>query len=112
MVRSIWKFHNREYLVAIRPLDDLLGLHTMRFADELVSPDARRAYRLLTDVMSRTDRAALGQFVMRAKDYLALVRARDGAPTPPPDLMDALERTLQEMTGKGASKKGQQKAKA
>jgi DNA end-binding protein Ku len=33
-----WVFHNREYLVAIRPLDDVLALHTMRFADELVDP--------------------------------------------------------------------------
>jgi DNA end-binding protein Ku len=31
-----WVFHNREYLVAVRPLDDVLALHTMRFADELV----------------------------------------------------------------------------
>jgi DNA end-binding protein Ku len=33
-----WVFHNREYLVAIRPssLDDVLTLHTMRFADELL----------------------------------------------------------------------------
>jgi len=31
-----WVFHNREYLVAIRSLDSLLALHTMRFADELV----------------------------------------------------------------------------
>jgi DNA end-binding protein Ku len=31
-----WVFHNREYLVAVRALDDVLGLHTMRFADELV----------------------------------------------------------------------------
>jgi DNA end-binding protein Ku len=31
-----WVFHNREYLVAIRPLDDALAMHTMRFADELV----------------------------------------------------------------------------
>jgi DNA end-binding protein Ku len=32
-------FHNREYLVGIRPLDDkVLGLHTMRFADEVVDP--------------------------------------------------------------------------
>ena len=31
-----WVFHNREYLVAIRPLDDVLALQTMRFADELV----------------------------------------------------------------------------
>jgi DNA end-binding protein Ku len=38
-----------------------------------------RAYRLLVDVMSRTDRAALGRFVMRTKEYLALVRARGGA---------------------------------
>jgi DNA end-binding protein Ku len=29
-------FHNREYLAAIRPLDRILALHTMRFADELV----------------------------------------------------------------------------
>src|SRR5437763_12466371 len=30
---------------------------------------AKRAYGLLTEVMSRTDRAALGRFVMRAKQY-------------------------------------------
>jgi DNA end-binding protein Ku len=29
-------FHNREYLAAIRPLDGVLGLHTMHFADEVV----------------------------------------------------------------------------
>jgi DNA end-binding protein Ku len=33
-----WVFHNREYLVAVRPLEDVLALHTMRFADELVDP--------------------------------------------------------------------------
>jgi DNA end-binding protein Ku len=31
-----WTFHNREYLVAVRALDEVLALHTMRFADELV----------------------------------------------------------------------------
>jgi DNA end-binding protein Ku len=31
-----WVFHNREYLVAIRSLDGVMALHTMRFADELV----------------------------------------------------------------------------
>ena len=36
-----------------------------------------RAYALLTEAMAGTDRAALGRFVMRAKEYLALVRARD-----------------------------------
>jgi DNA end-binding protein Ku len=32
-----WVFHNREYLVALRPItDDVLAMHTMRFHDELV----------------------------------------------------------------------------
>jgi DNA end-binding protein Ku len=38
-----------------------------------------RAYRLLLDVMARTERAAVGRFVMRAKEYLAIVRAQDRA---------------------------------
>jgi DNA end-binding protein Ku len=33
-----WVFHNREYLVAVRPANGTLALHTMRFADELVDP--------------------------------------------------------------------------
>ena len=37
-----------------------------------------RAYRLLVEVMSRTDRAALGRIVLRTKEYLVLMRARDG----------------------------------
>jgi DNA end-binding protein Ku len=36
-----------------------------------------RAYRLLLEVMTRTHRAALGRFVLRTKEYLALVRARE-----------------------------------
>src|SRR3954468_17233131 len=42
---------------------------------------AARAYRLVLGVMEKTDRAALGRFVMRAKEHLAIVRARDGALT-------------------------------
>ena len=42
---------------------------------------AARAYQLLLGVMEQTDQAALGRFVMRAKEYLAIVRARDGALT-------------------------------
>ena len=34
-----WVFHNREYLVAIRALDGVVGMHTMRFHDELVPAD-------------------------------------------------------------------------
>src|ERR1700733_1250045 len=33
-----WVFHNREYLVAVRPLDGVMVLQTMRFAAELVDP--------------------------------------------------------------------------
>src|SRR3954452_19371861 len=36
-----------------------------------------RAYQLLLEVMQRTERAALGRFVLRTKEYLALIRARD-----------------------------------
>jgi DNA end-binding protein Ku len=42
---------------------------------------AARAYALLLGVMEETDQAALGRFVMRAKEHLAIVRARDGALT-------------------------------
>jgi DNA end-binding protein Ku len=44
-----WVFHNREYLVAIRAHGEVLALHTMNFADELVDagdldlPSPRRA---------------------------------------------------------------------
>jgi DNA end-binding protein Ku len=37
----------------------------------------QRAYRLLVEVMDRTERAALGRLVMRTKEYLALIRARE-----------------------------------
>jgi DNA end-binding protein Ku len=42
---------------------------------------ARRAYQLLVDVMAKTDRAAIGRLVMRAKEYLAIIRSREGALT-------------------------------
>jgi DNA end-binding protein Ku len=32
-------FHDREYLVAVRALDEVIAMHTMRFHDEVVSPD-------------------------------------------------------------------------
>jgi DNA end-binding protein Ku len=37
-----------------------------------------RAYRLLVEAMGSTDRAALGRFVMRTKEYLGIIRVRDG----------------------------------
>lgn len=32
-------FHNREYLVAVRAREDRLVMHTLRYADEIVSPE-------------------------------------------------------------------------
>jgi DNA end-binding protein Ku len=43
------------------------------------SEGTRRAYQLLVRVMESTERAALGRFVMRTKEYLVIVRERDGA---------------------------------
>ncbi len=40
-----------------------------------------RAYRLLAAVMAGQERAALGRFVMRTKEYLVAIRARDHALT-------------------------------
>jgi DNA end-binding protein Ku len=37
------------------------------------------AYRLLVEVMDDEEKMALGRFVMRTKEYLAAIRARDGA---------------------------------
>jgi DNA end-binding protein Ku len=42
------------------------------------SEGTQRAYRLLLEVMRATDRAALGRFVMRTKEYLVLIRERAG----------------------------------
>src|ERR671916_535879 len=42
------------------------------------SQGTRRAYQLLVEVMESTERAALGRFVMRTKEYLVLVRPREG----------------------------------
>ncbi len=43
------------------------------------SRDAEDAYRLLVEALRKSGRAALGRFVMRTKEYLAAVRAREGA---------------------------------
>lgn len=112
-----WVFHNREYLVAIRPLDDVLVLHTMRFADELVDPGSLRLpnpgrapterevelARMLVDSMLKPFRAAEFRDTYRER-VLALIesKAKGGEPelrqieepSEPPDLLAALEASL------------------
>jgi DNA end-binding protein Ku len=70
-----------EAFVDLGDVDPILFDHPYFLVPAGDSEGTLRAYRLLVDVMERTDRAALGRFVMRTKEYLAAVRVRDGALT-------------------------------
>ncbi len=70
-----------EQFVDLADVDPIYFDHPYFLVPSSDDDGAIRAYRLLTEVMSRTDRAALGRFVMRAKEYLAIVRQRDHALT-------------------------------
>jgi DNA end-binding protein Ku len=70
-----------EQFVDLSEVDPIYFDHPYFLVPSSSDDGATRAYRLLTEVMSQTDRAALGRFVMRAKEYLAIVRERDGALT-------------------------------
>ncbi|HEX3689315.1 MAG TPA: Ku protein [Solirubrobacteraceae bacterium] len=70
-----------EQFVALADVDPMYFDHPYWLVPASDDDGAVRAYRLLTEVMAQTDRAALGRVVMRAKEYLALVRERDGALT-------------------------------
>jgi DNA end-binding protein Ku len=110
-------FHNREYLVAVRPLDGILGLHTMRFADELVpgkdidfsAPSRKPAEkeiemaRKLVDSLheeydpgKRTDsyREAVLEMIERKASGKKPRKAKEKPPEETPDLMAALEASL------------------
>lgn len=67
-----------ERFVDLADVDPIFFDHPYLVAPAAEDEGALRAYRLLLEVMSRTERAALGRFVMRTKEYLAIVRARDG----------------------------------
>jgi DNA end-binding protein Ku len=68
-----------EQFVDLADVDPIYFDHPYFLLPSSDDDGATRAYRLLTEVMGQTDRAALGSFVMRAKDYLAIVQAREGA---------------------------------
>jgi DNA end-binding protein Ku len=68
-----------EQFVELADVDPMYFDHPYWLVPASDDDGAVRAYRLLTEVMGRTDRAALGRFVMRAKEYLAIIRERQGA---------------------------------
>src|SRR4051812_33860761 len=112
-----WVFHNREYLVAVRALDDVLGMHTMVFADELVpaadleipSPSRKPSKReldmagqLVSSLQASFDASAFeDEYRERLLEYIkAKSKGKvESLPKPteardPDDLMAALEASL------------------
>jgi DNA end-binding protein Ku len=67
-----------EAFVELADIDRIYFDHPYLVVPAGESEGTLRAYRLLVEVMSRTERAALGRFVMRTKEYLAAIRAHDG----------------------------------
>src|SRR3954453_16322531 len=70
-----------EQFVELSAIDPIYFDHPYWLVPAGDDEGAARAYRLLLGRMEKTDQAALGRFVMRAKEHLAIVRARDGALT-------------------------------
>jgi DNA end-binding protein Ku len=68
-----------EQFVDLAEVDPIYFDHPYFLVPASEDEGAVRAYGLLSEVLSRTDRAALGRFVFRAKEYLAIVRHRGGA---------------------------------
>src|SRR4051794_14489538 len=70
-----------EAFVDLADVDPIYFDHPYVLVPAGESEGTMRASRLLVAVMEKTERAALGRFVMRTKEYLAAVRVRDGALT-------------------------------
>jgi DNA end-binding protein Ku len=67
-----------EAFVDLADVDPIYFDHPYVLMPSGESEGTQRAYRLLLEVMKRTERAALGRVVLRTKEYLALIRERDG----------------------------------
>ena len=128
-----WVFHNRARLVAVRALDDVLAVHTMRFADELVAPSeleipqphakpSRReldmAEALVGQLAGRyqpsryrdTYREALMQLIERKAKGEALEPPTEAPATAEEDLLRALEQSLQAGGAGGGRSRSRAKA--
>ena len=67
-----------EAFVDLADVDPVYFDHPYFLLPQGEAEGTRRAYQLLVEVMESTERAALGRFVMRTKEYLVAVRVRDG----------------------------------
>ncbi len=68
-----------EAFVDLQDVDPIYFDHPYFLVPAGDSEGTWRAYRLLVKVMEAAGQAAIGRFVMRTKEYLAAIRARDGA---------------------------------
>jgi DNA end-binding protein Ku len=64
--------------VDLEDVDPIYFDHSWFLVPSGDSEGTLRAYRLLVEVMEESGRVALGRFVMRTKEYLVLVRPREG----------------------------------
>jgi DNA end-binding protein Ku len=65
-----------EAFVDVEDVDPIYFDHPYVLMPSGDAEGTQRAYRLLLEVMGQTERAALGRFVLRTKEHLALIRAR------------------------------------
>jgi DNA end-binding protein Ku len=132
---------NKEHLAAIRPMDDVLTLTTMRFSDEVTSPsdldgevfdeekpkkpekrELEMAKQLIESLTSDFEpnsyrdeyREELLDLLERKAAGKEVVSAptEERKPTKAPDLMAALEESLAAVKGEEAATDGKAKAKA
>lgn len=131
-------FHDREYVAAIRPLDGVLALHTLRFADEVVPGDkldvdlpskkpagkevkiAQRLVETLHEPFKpqrhRDEyRAAVLKMIDRKAKGEQIAPPDEPEPEPSDDLMAALEASLGDggrSSKRGSSSNGGRRKKA
>ncbi len=67
-----------EAFVDAEDLDPLLLDHPYLLIPSGETDGVRRAYRLLADALADSERLAIGRFVLRAKEHLVAIGARDG----------------------------------
>jgi DNA end-binding protein Ku len=68
-----------ESFADVDEIDPIYFDHPYFLAPANKSAGTLRAYELLVKAMAKSDRVALGRFVMHTKEYLAAVREREGA---------------------------------
>ena len=67
-----------ESFAGLEEIDPIYFDHPYFLVPGNKSAGTLRAYKLLVEAMKKSNRVALGRFVMRTKEYLAAVRERDG----------------------------------